>query len=65
MAKKQKTLPVFKGKTTQGKKYLDQHRYPKVATWGYETEFIKGYISTTNITVKDLVKKMVDMTNEK
>lgn len=43
------------------KKYLDQSRFPKVVTEGYELEFKKNYDSTLKNMLKDLTIKIVDL----
>ncbi len=40
-------------------KYLDQSRYPKIATKGYEENLKIFYTFTLELTVKELAKKIV------
>jgi len=42
-------------------KYLDQHRFPKVATSGYERDFIINYQGRSQEMVMDLAKKMTEI----
>jgi len=45
--------------------YVDQTRYPKIVTKGYEKDFKEKYSLTLQLMVKDLSKKMLNNSNNK
>ena len=44
------------------KKYLDTPRYPKISEKGYEKDFKTFYTFALKDMIKDLAKKMVELT---
>lgn len=48
-----------------GTKYVDQSRFPKVVTNGYEAEIKKDYDNTLKNMLKDISVKLVEFTKTK